>query len=78
MNCGEVIRNSKLIGGLKIVLGGVLACVATKLALGGAAEYGYGLGAESMVKSVSKFADEAKKRGLTDEDIEACYDATNN
>jgi hypothetical protein len=77
MKCGEVIRNSKLIGGLKIVLGGVLACIATKLALGGAAEYGYGLGAESMVKPVSKFAEEAKKRGLTDEDIDACYAATN-
>ena len=76
MSAWQVIRNSKAEGALKLILGGVLAGIATKLALGGAAEYGYGLGAEATAKSVAKFADEAMKRGLSEEDIDECFKAT--
>ena len=72
----DVERNCKCGGALKVVLSGILAGIAAKLALDGAMEYGYGMGAEQAGKSAFRFIKQAQKEGLDDEAIGRCCDAT--
>jgi tetrahydromethanopterin S-methyltransferase subunit H len=72
----EVVKRCKLGGTIKMAAGALLAGIAAKVALDGAAQYGYSMGAESAGHSAWKFIERAKKEGLDDDAIERCCEAT--
>ncbi len=72
----DVVKQCKIGGALKIVLSGILAGAAAKLALDGAMQYGYGMGAEQAGESAFRFIKQAQEEGLDDDAIERCCEAT--
>lgn len=72
----DVVKRCKLGGAIKMAAGALLAGIAAKVALDGAAQYGYGMGAESAGHSAWKFIEQAQKEGLVDDALERCVNAT--